>query len=196
VQPKIVRSATIKDISTLAKMSVMAGGGISEFLLEELVPTPSLTANYLEKEINRKGATFHFENFIVSEVQSNIAGIIHFYPSRQRIVPPPQSGIASTKIKALEEFYATYLPPSLYIQSLYVQHAFRRQGIARSLLNHIVEKAQEQNFSALSLHVWEDNDFAISLYKREGFTIQQSVSMPKHYLLPHQTGMFMMCRLI
>lgn len=60
-----------------------------------------------------------------------------------------------------------------YIKRVVVRPEFRQFGLARSLMNHIIEFARtELLLSALDLHVWEKNLPAIRLYESLGFELQ------------------------
>jgi ribosomal protein S18 acetylase RimI-like enzyme len=57
-----------------------------------------------------------------------------------------------------------------YIKRVVVHPDFREQGLARQLMQHIIDFARgEEQIEALDLHVWEDNVAAIRLYESLGF---------------------------
>jgi ribosomal protein S18 acetylase RimI-like enzyme len=50
---------------------------------------------------------------------------------------------------------------------------FRGRGLARQLMQHIIDFAHnEQKLDAIDLHVWEDNLPAIRLYEALGFELR------------------------
>ncbi len=60
-----------------------------------------------------------------------------------------------------------------YIKRVVVHPEFRQRGLARELMQHIIEYAQKDlQLSALDLHVWEMNLPAIRLYENLGFQLQ------------------------
>ncbi len=60
-----------------------------------------------------------------------------------------------------------------YIKRVVVHPEFRQRGLARELMQHIIEYAQKYLLlSALDLHVWEMNLPAIRLYENLGFQLQ------------------------
>ena len=60
-----------------------------------------------------------------------------------------------------------------YIRRVIVRPGFRKRGLARELMLHIIEYAQKElQLSALDLHVWEMNLPAIRLYESLGFELQ------------------------
>ncbi|MFL5624597.1 MAG: GNAT family N-acetyltransferase [Ktedonobacteraceae bacterium] len=60
-----------------------------------------------------------------------------------------------------------------YIKRVVVDPQYRKRGLARQLLEHIITFAQtELHIEALDLHVWENNFSAIRLYEALGFKLQ------------------------
>ena len=60
-----------------------------------------------------------------------------------------------------------------YIKRVIVHPDFRGQGLAKTLMTHIITFARtEQNLRAVDLHVWEKNFSAIKLYEILGFELQ------------------------
>ncbi|WP_326520732.1 GNAT family N-acetyltransferase [Leptothoe spongobia] len=56
-----------------------------------------------------------------------------------------------------------------YIYLVYVEPAYRRQGLGRGLMNHARRWAQEQGYAQMSLQVFCKNKVAIQLYEDLGF---------------------------
>ena len=60
-----------------------------------------------------------------------------------------------------------------YIKRVVVHPDYRRHGLARLLMLHIIDLAHnELHLQALDLHTWEDNTSAIRLYESLGFHLQ------------------------
>jgi len=55
------------------------------------------------------------------------------------------------------------------VDSLFVTHTARRQGIAKALMAQAVEWAQSVHCSAIELTVYAFNAYALQFYKDEGF---------------------------
>ncbi len=56
-----------------------------------------------------------------------------------------------------------------WVEELYVSPAYRGQGVGRTLLNGVLEQAQELGLVALDLEVDVEHERAASLYARFGF---------------------------
>lgn len=80
--------------------------------------------------------------FLVAEVEKQIAGYI---------VACPEKG------------------NGLHIYSIAVKKSFRRRGLGKKLLNHLIELAVEQGLKRVYLEVKAENTPAIRLYEKLGF---------------------------
>lgn len=61
-------------------------------------------------------------------------------------------------------------PGCLELELLYVAPAFQRRGVGHALLDHAEDIAAEGDFGGIWLSVWEDADWAVSFYRKRGFT--------------------------
>lgn len=66
-----------------------------------------------------------------------------------------------------------------FVDELYVEHEYRRRGIARQLLDPLEEACRELRVNALHLEVDEGNDAAAGLYRRCGFADHDRFLMTK-----------------
>lgn len=83
--------------------------------------------------------------------------------------------LAGTVEMALRSVYPwqPYSNQHLYISNLAVKAEYRRQGVARQLLNTCERIALEWGFNDLYLHVLENNHQARRLYFKAGYRLQQ-----------------------
>ena len=78
-----------------------------------------------------------------------------------------------------EFFYADALPDEYHIAHLAVMDTFRRQGIAKHLLNYAEQIARQQGLKKCSLEVGLDNQGARDLYDSYGYEVVDSVSIKR-----------------
>jgi len=95
-----------------------------------------------------------------------------------------------------EEVLAGYLCSWLLCGELHVQNIvtaleFRRQGVAASLLRHVLERAALQGFEAAFLEVRAGNEAAIALYRQFGFGL---VSRRRRYYADGEDALVMEMR--
>jgi len=67
--------------------------------------------------------------------------------------------------------YYTWVGKSLYLDDLYIQQAFRGQGIGSQLLTKLFTVAKEKQCKRVRWQVLDWNEPAIALYKKTGATI-------------------------
>lgn len=75
--------------------------------------------------------------------------------------------------KQLAGYISVYVEEDTgYIASIAVDNNFRRQGIGRQLIQHIIDILQRNNkVTSIELHVRKSNHAAIELYKSLGFKV-------------------------
>ena len=82
---------------------------------------------------------------------------------------------AGTQVVAFALFFtnfSTFLGrPGLYLEDLYVQPAFRNQGIGRALLLHLARLARDRGCGRFEWSVLDWNVDAIRFYERMGATL-------------------------
>jgi ribosomal protein S18 acetylase RimI-like enzyme len=60
-----------------------------------------------------------------------------------------------------------------YVKRVVVHPDYRGRGLARQLMQHIIDFAHtERKLAAIDLHVWEGNHSAIHLYESLGFSLK------------------------
>ena len=65
--------------------------------------------------------------------------------------------------------YSSFLTkPGLYLEDLYVQEAYRGQGIGKALLKAVAQIAYERGYGRLEWSVLDWNETAIAFYKKMG----------------------------
>jgi GNAT superfamily N-acetyltransferase len=65
--------------------------------------------------------------------------------------------------------FSTFLGrPGIYIEDLFVDEAFRRQGFGGSLLRHVAKLAKQRNCGRLEWSVLDWNEPAINFYRKLG----------------------------
>lgn len=64
--------------------------------------------------------------------------------------------------------FSTWKGRMLYVEDVYVQEAYRRQGLGQKLMQAAIHKAQEENLAGLSWQVLDWNQPAIDWYAKMG----------------------------
>ncbi|MCP9439059.1 MAG: GNAT family N-acetyltransferase [Nitrospira sp.] len=77
----------------------------------------------------------------------------------------------------------------LWVQSVYVDPAWRRQGIYRALYRHVLEKAKrDPTTCGIRLYVARDNRTARTVYRRVGLSTTRYIVYEQDFVLESQTN--------
>lgn len=76
--------------------------------------------------------------------------------------------ICMIKTRAESEFQ--YPKTSLLIDQILVLAAYRKQGVAKALLEKAIDLARDQGISHIELNHWEGNTAAAEFFAKNGFT--------------------------
>ena len=79
------------------------------------------------------------------------------------------SGKAAGFAQLFKTYSTTYLAPSLILEDLFVDPAYRNRGVASALLNRALEHAKETGAAGMFLETAEDNTAAQRVYERAGW---------------------------
>lgn len=65
--------------------------------------------------------------------------------------------------------YSTFLTkPGIYLEDLFVLPEYRRQGIGKALLNHVINWGKNRDFGRVEWSVLDWNETAINFYEKMG----------------------------
>src|SRR5579863_8773494 len=99
---------------------------------------------------------------------AEIAGVA---AAKAELMLPPQQ--AAEAQEYLQEAIHYPIDNVGYIKRVVVHPDYRKQGLAHTLMQHIITFARTQRtLEAIDLHVWEDNIAGIRLYETLGFQLQ------------------------
>lgn len=188
----IFRPACPQDALEIAHLITIAGGGIFEFLLEDMLKNHTLE-NLLVAEIEKEKSNLSYINTQVAELNHKIVGMIKSSDAQgKEVTQEMKTFFSPEKLDWLKDSLSVKIKEGLYINLLAVNKSYRKKGIGTKLINYVKNKAKQQNISLLSLMVWSDNITAIEFYKNQGFQEVKHISIKFHPLMPHYGGMKLM----
>ncbi|MGB5212457.1 MAG: GNAT family N-acetyltransferase [Anderseniella sp.] len=188
------RYATSEDSAAVASYICLAGDGLYEFLLDDLIPGFTST-EILKWTVGVLASPLSYKNcFVAVDSGTNqIAGVINLFPA-DLLHEQNHELINTQRWRFLEPVFNLWDQGSLFVNSLAVGRQWRQCGIGGRLLDHAYERAKSDGYDRVSLHVWSDNLNAISFYEKRGFTILDRVALPAHPQLPDKSGSILMSR--
>jgi GNAT superfamily N-acetyltransferase len=177
--PVDLRLATPADMRLIAEFMLLAGGGLFEQLLEDIVPgigaQPLLA---LALAINQTDGPFGCDNAVVADCGGRPAGMMLAFPAAEYRLPDAVTAfVPPARLHRIEALIGSCRNGSFYLHSLAVQPDHRRKGIARGLVRAAAALAAAQGFDTVSLHVWSGNGGAVHFYRALGFRTAGQVAM-------------------
>lgn len=188
------RKATIEDSTDLAAYIRLAGDGLYEFLLDDLIPTFSCE-EILKWAIKVIDSPLSYRNCYVGVDQRNgrIVGTINVFPADQ-LTESAYDLIKTDRWKHVEPIFRLRDAGSMFVNALAVGTEWRRRGVGAKLLELASSDALAMGFDHISLQVWSDNKNARAFYEKIGFSSIGKVSLPRHPDLPNKACSILMRR--
>jgi GNAT superfamily N-acetyltransferase len=143
--PSVIRLATHEDSQIIDELDRLSSS-----------PTRNIHRE-VEKYFGSVDPSTHERTLIfLAQVGEHIAG-------KAELMLAPASNSAETDM----------LPRVGYVKRVIVVPEYRKLGLGRQLMQHIIDYARtELSLTAIDLHVWEKNIPAIRLYESLGFEVQ------------------------
>lgn len=161
-------------------------GGLSRVLSPERLLTPV---------IMETGHPLSHENVLLLRQGQTLAGLLLAYPATEHGIPDIlRKVVAAQKLELLDGLLRVVEPESLYINTLWVNAAYRGSGVADDLIECALVAAADRGLGALCLHVWLENARAVRFYQRHGFVTTRHFEVPTKRRLPYTGGYDLMKR--
>lgn len=188
----IIRFAGVDDIQHIVKFVEMASGGITEFLVEDLVGEMT-SSDLIEMILNDEATPLYYENFLVAENNGKIIAAANFYSAEEhQLSEVMRTFVEEDKLKIIEPYLNSRVPNSMYIHTLSVDPSYRHIIVGFNLCGKIEKIAQEKGFKSLSAHVWRGNKLVLNALKLLGFKDVEYLSIPNHPLFEYEGGMVLL----
>jgi GNAT superfamily N-acetyltransferase len=187
----VFRAAAPADAYALAELSIMAGDGMYEFLLEEMAPREML-AGLIARSMKQDAGGFSWRHCFVAD-DKGVVGMINAFPAAW-LREEERDILPQDRVQILDPIDQAQDWDSFLVNSIAVRPQRRRQGIGKGLMKMAIEQARAGAFTRLTANVWADNVAARGLFETEGFAMQTRVEVPPHPGLAHTGGSLLMAR--
>lgn len=104
------------------------------------------------------------ENILEAWSRENIASLLIDQKAKAKV------GLIGDKVVCYYSYYAVC--GEGFINNLAVDKKYQRRGIGYAMMTNMIEEAEKEKLTALTLEVEEDNEKAIALYLKVGFEIE------------------------
>jgi GNAT superfamily N-acetyltransferase len=186
LSPGIVfRAALPADSYALAELSIMAGDGMYEFLLEEMAPKEML-AGLMARGLKEDMGGFCWRHCFVADVKV-IVGMINAFPAAW-LREEEEDLLPQDRVRVLAPIDQAQDWESFLVNAIAVRGPYRREGVGKRLVEWAMEQARVAGFARLSANVWADNVAARGLFESSGFRLQTQIEVPEHAGLRHVGG--------
>lgn len=187
-----IRQARLDDIQQIVPFVRMAAGGISEYLLTDLIEGMSVD-DILEMALADENTPYYIENFLVAEKKQSLIAAANFYPAENHHLPDiMQSFITKDKIDVIKPYLDTRVDGSMYIHTLAVLPAYRLSAVGFKLAKNIEKTARDKGYQCLSAHVWRDDKLVFNGLKMAGFEEVERVFIPQNEHIKYKNGMVLL----
>lgn len=190
----LYREPRLDESLDVARLISVAGGGLYEFLFDDLVPFLS-AIEFLAAGVAGDSEPVSRRNchVAVDARDGRILGVANAFPAtllRQDAYP--------LLPRRLEDHIRPMLTlqdrDSMFLNALAVDGESRHRGIGGRLLDWALARARELGLPRVSLHVWADNHAARAFYKARGFIDVGIADVAPHPRLAHSGGSVLMSR--
>ncbi len=173
------------------------GYGHIEYLFDNLIP--SRTALQQIALVLQQDEHYSYKNVDLAIDNNHIIGLVFSYIADANVVTAEMEiALSKDRIRWLQYFTRYQINNSWYINALGVEEKYRRQGIAKQLIACASQRALQNGFQRLSLHVYEGNTAAIKLYEACGFVVVKKIALTGHPFFEARnlsTSILMQCNL-
>jgi GNAT superfamily N-acetyltransferase len=188
------RMARPDDSGELARYMCIAGGGVYEFLFDDLIPF--MTAiDLLSAGIGSERYPVSYRNCRVAALGDggDIVAAANVFAA-DLLKDDNYVLLGSERHDHIRPMLELQDWGSMFLNSLAVSDAHRGSGIGAQLLGWAEARAAEAGYGRLSLHVWADNVSAVNFYKARGFVEVGVAAIPPHPRLRHDGGSILMSK--
>ena len=187
----ITRPAKLRDVDAIIPFIKMASGGLSEFLLGDIIADVS-PDTFIEMALTDENTTYHYHYMMVAESDHKIIAAANYYPAELHGLPDiMRSFIAKEKLEIIQPYLDSRVDGSMYINTLAVDEAYQNTACGLILGKRIEQVAREKHHWCLSAHVWVENTVLYQNMLKSGFKEVEHVSV-EHPSLQYQGGMVLL----
>lgn len=190
------RMACSDDSREIARLMCIAGGGVYEFLFDDLIPFVT-AVDLLSSGIGGENYPISYRNCYVASLgrDGEIVAAANVFPA-DLLKEDHYVLFGSERHDHIRPMLELQDWGSMFLNSLAVSDAYRGFGIGAALLGWAESRAAEAGHDRLSLHVWADNIPAVNFYEARRFVRVGIARIPAHPRLPHTGGSILMRHVI
>ena len=170
----LIRRAEKRDVKGAIPLLLMALDEMTE-VYSGYNDKEKAIAKYEEFFLLEEGR-YSYKNFIVCEVDKNVAGIVVSYYSNDR---KKLDTVLIKNLKSLgidrKEFEQEFNENEYYVDSVAVSPDYQGRGIAKKLIEAAEARGRSMGYKTMSLIVHEGKEIARSIYEKIGYENDENI---------------------
>ncbi len=187
-----IRDARVSDIPHLAYVWMQAGGGVFDAIYEGAIPGRE-TNLIIEHVFSWLNATSSFRNWRILESDGEVVGALHGYRAEAGEQDPEDPLAREDRMHLLTPFVELCPPAgSYYVCAVALYTGSRGRGYGSQLMRAAECAARSMGLTRTSLHVFEENALAVSLYKELGYEELGRSPVVPHSLIRYEGELLLM----
>ena len=188
----VYRMARPEDRRDVARLMSIAGGGVYEFLFDDLIPFVT-AIDLLSGGIGGERYPISYRNCRVAALSpdGNIVAAANAFPA-DLLREDHFVLLGSERHNHIRPMLELQDWGSMFLNCLAVDDAHRGLGVGEALLAWAESLAAAAGYDRLSLHVWADNISAVNFYEARHFVRIGLADIPAHPRLSHTGGSILM----
>jgi ribosomal protein S18 acetylase RimI-like enzyme len=188
------RPATRDDSRQVARFICAAGGGLYEFLFDDLIPFMSAADLLAGGVVGDSYPISHRNCFVAAAGHGgDLVGAANAFPA-DALRDDAHHQLGAERHAYVRAMLELQDWGSMFLNALAVSGECRGRGVGTKLLAWAEAQAKAGGFDRLSLHVWADNAPARAFYQDRGFVALGTAEVARHPRLDHLGGSILMCK--
>ena len=180
----VFRPALPADAYALAELSILAGDGMYEFLLEEMAPREML-AGLMARNIKQDAGGFSWRHCFVAD-DKGVVGMINAFPAAW-LREEERNILPQDRVQILDPIDQAQDWESFLINSVAVRPQHQRQGIGSRLMEMALD-GKTGGFARVSCECVGRQCCRPCPFREPGFAVRTRVEVPPHPALTHVGG--------
>lgn len=188
----VYRMARPEDRRDVARLMSIAGGGVYEFLFDDLIPFVT-AIDLLSGGIGGERYPISYRNCRVAALgpDGDIVAAANAFPA-DLLREDHFVLLGSERHNHIRPMLELQDWGSMFLNCLAVDDAHRGLGVGAALLAWAESLTAAAGYDRLSLHVWADNISAVNFYEARHFVRIGLADIPAHPRLSHTGGSILM----
>ncbi len=187
-----IRPATKDDVNAIARLALIAGEGIPAWFWTRSASPDQAIEDVGAARLLDENENFSYRNAHVAQSEGAIAGMVLAYrlPDEEDAEDLNELPGFIRPLVELEQC----VPASFYVNMIATFPEYRNRSIGTQLMNIVDDLAKKAGCTLSSIEVFDQNEGALRLYQRLGYTIRDKRPVVPHECHPYNGQIVLLTR--